>query len=124
MSAFGCNNNSCNDVFARHICRFIGEVVTVFTTSGGPSGCGFTGTLLSVNHDSLRLVTRFGMPPANPLSEHICDFENGGCDKSFGAFGNTTNGLGGGGMKDMNHGVGSVCDIPIDRIAAFCHNTV
>lgn len=92
-----------------HLCRFIGETVTVFTTSGGVSGCGFTGVLLFVNPCFIRLVNDFGTPPANPLSETICgDLSNGD-------------------HKHHNHNgfdVGSVCDIPVDKIASFCHNAV
>lgn len=31
------------------LCRYIGQTVTIFTTSGGLSGCGFTGVLVAVN---------------------------------------------------------------------------
>lgn len=104
-----------NNIF--HLCDHIGEVVTIFTASGGKSGCGFTGVLLSVNSCFVRLMTREGTPPSNPLAENICPDMNGpslpgtkGC----------------GGMQDMMHkfNVGSVCDIPIDKIVSFCHNAV
>lgn len=87
--------------------RFIGQTVTIFTTSGGPSGCGFTGVLLRVNPCFVTLVNRIGTPPANPLSETICgrrdDRDNG---------------------KPPVFMVGSVCEIPVDKIAAFCHNAI
>jgi hypothetical protein len=90
------------------LCRFIGQTVTIFTTSGGASGCGFTGVLLRVNPCFVTLVNRLGSPPRNPLSEEICG------DRNFD-----------GNSKDMKiFAVGSVCDIPVDRIAAFCHNAV
>lgn len=89
--------------------RFIGQTVTVFTTSGGASGCGFTGVLLRVNPCFITLVNRLGSPPTNPLSEEICGER--GADR---------------GLRDRKemriYTVGSVCDIPVDRIAAFCHN--
>lgn len=119
----GCSGRSGNNdtSLVRHIDRFTGETVTIFTTSGGVSGCGFTGVILSVNSCFVRLVTEQGMAPSNPLAENICgDFDNGddpGC-RGY-------NGRGGKGNHNGNHRVvGSVCDIPIDRIAAFCHNAV
>ena len=54
------------------LCRHIGETVTIFTASGGASGCGFTGVLLRVNPCYVTLVNRIGQPPANPISESIC----------------------------------------------------
>jgi len=124
MSCFGNNNCGENLALARHIARYVGETVTIFTTSGGASGCGFTGTVLSVNCNYVRLVTHQGMPPANPLAENICgDLENGlgPGSKGFIGLGNVD----GCHERDRRKNrVGSVCDIPIDRIAAFCHNAV
>lgn len=121
MAFFGCNGCDDNLALARHMCRFIGEEVIIFTTSGGPSGCGFAGTLLSVDCKVARLVTKHGTPPANPLAENICgDFDDCHGPKGLIGFG----GSDGGHDKFNGHRVGSVCDIPIDRIAAFCHNAV
>ncbi len=130
----GFNSGVGNHSLARHLCEFIGETVTIFTTSGGASGCGFTGVILAVNCNFVRLVTQQGSAPSNPLSESICgDFDeedecNGGMGGGLGGkVGNVPGGIGGmGGRKHRHNGfkVGSVCDIPIDRIAAFCHNAV
>lgn len=124
MSLKGFNNNGGNP-FVRHICRFIGETVTIFTASGGASGCGFTGVILTVNCDVIRLVTRQGTAPTNPLAENICGEMDSGSMKNGGGLGNV------GGMGNTGCGphhdkfkVGSVCDIPIDQIVAFCHNAV
>ncbi|NLK27945.1 MAG: hypothetical protein GX306_06335 [Clostridiales bacterium] len=105
-------------MLTRHLCRFIGETVTIFTTSGGASGCGFTGVLLDVNPCFVRLITEIGSAPANPLAENICgdlEFGPGHGQKPCS-----------GGMPDMGHKfkLGSVCDIPVDKIASFCHNAV
>lgn len=128
MSGFNGFNNGFNNggiSLAKHICEFQGETVTIFTASGGVSGCGFTGVVLSVNPCFVRLVTEQGMAPTSPIAENICpDLENG-----------LGRGCGGGGLGDLGSGsgkrpfphqrlVGSVCDIPIDKIVAFCHNAV
>lgn len=89
--------------------RFIGSTVTVFTTSGGASGNGFTGVLLSVNANFIRLVTDFGMAPSNPLDDDMDCLS--GCSR-------------GRDRSDNCRPVGSVVDIPIERIAAFCHNAL
>ena len=46
------------------LCRYIGQTVTIFTTSGGMSGCGFTGVLAAVNENSVKLITNFGAAPS------------------------------------------------------------
>ncbi len=121
-------NGCCNNLLARHLCKYIGESVTIFTTSGGVSGCGFTGVLLSVNSCYCRLVTEFGAPPSSPIAENICgDFDNQGCGCNCGCGGGNS-GCGGGNSgrrkDDYYRRLGSVCDIPIENIAAFCHNAV
>jgi len=95
------------------LCKFIGETVTIFTTSGGASGCGFTGVLIVVNPCFVRLITKMGTPPSNPLAENICGEMNG-----------TSHGRKGCGSMEDECSVGSVCDIPINRIASFCHNAI
>ena len=90
------------------LCRFIGQTVTIFTTSGGASGCGFTGVLIFVNPCFVTLVDRIGTPPTNPFNNsNVCDrreYQNTDSYKCY--------------------TVGSVCDIPVDKIASFCHNAV
>ena len=109
-----------NESLIEHLSRFVGKTVTIFTTSGGASGCGFTGVLLFVNPCFVRLVIRQGASPSNPLSKSICG-EMSGEDNGM---------MPGCGMhhKKNHHEedfmVGSVCDIPIDKIASFCHNAI
>lgn len=90
--------------------RYIGQTVTVFTTSGGASGYGFTGVLLRANSSYITLVNRLGTPPANPVSDVMCPDKRGTRD--------------GKGTDPTIYAVGSVCDIPIDKIAAFSHNAI
>jgi hypothetical protein len=98
---------NCEKNWEEQIRRYIGETVTIFTTSGGESGIGFTGVVILVNHNFVRLITHLGMAPACPLGSD--------CSDSFDM------------EKRCNHnknGVGSITDIPIDKIAAFVHNAV
>lgn len=117
MSRLGCHSGSREQALVEHMRRYISETVTIFTTSGGPTGCGFTGVILSVNSQFVRLLTDMGYPPAFPLADNIYgEMENGPGSRG---------GLGSGkGHENPYRSVGSVCDIPIDRIVAFCHNAV
>lgn len=106
--------------FAADLARHIGQTVTIFTTSGGESGRGFTGVLASVNCDFVRLITDIGPAPGCALG-NCCDVERNRGTESFEddvRFGNR--------RIDCNrpNGLGSIVDIPIDRIASFVHNAV
>lgn len=118
------NSNYGNQSFEQLLKNFIGQTVIVFTTSGGASGCGFEGILLEVNNKFIRLSSHQGTPPANPLSETICGVQSG-----------TFSGIGSQLCGDLGSNIagkvpypmfnfGAVCDIPIDKIAAFCHNAI
>lgn len=97
--------------FVEHLSHFVGETVTIYTTSGGASGCGITGVVILVNPCFIRLVTCIGPAPCCSLGSSCqtccCPTFYGGRSKC--GFANT---------------VGSVADIPIDRIASFVHNAV
>ena len=95
----------------------VGETVTIFTTSGGQSGSGFTGVVLSVNPCFVRLITHIGPAPGCALG-NCC----GGPTAGYGAAGYGMGGYGGG--AGTVHTVGSVTDIPLDRIAAVVRNAV
>lgn len=104
-------NDNLGSSLMDHCHQYVGETITIFTTSGGQSGCGFTGVLLFANHCFVRLITRFGPAPGCALGN--------GCNKRGGPC--CFNGLAGGGFGCS---VGSVTDIPIDKIAAIVHNAV
>lgn len=110
------SGNLGNEFFINHIRRFIGETVTVFTTSGGESGEGFTGVVLAVNCDFVRLVLQQGSAPTNPFEDDEDEDE----DDCYGRGNNN--------RRRRRHRrcqkVGAVVDIPINRIAAFVHNAV
>ncbi|HWT77050.1 MAG TPA: hypothetical protein VN258_20300 [Mobilitalea sp.] len=102
------------------LCRLIGQTVTIFTTSGGASGCGFTGVLLRVNPCFITLVNRLGSAPTNPLSDVICSTRRS--NRSISDFTEFSDDMD---MDDRSiFTVGSVCDIPVDKIAAFSHNAI
>lgn len=103
--------------FLAELARNIGQTVTIFTTSGGESGRGFTGVLSLVNPSFVRLVTQIGPGPGCALG-NCCDDEHhhNGLEGAQ---------LGGQGRAECRpDNVGSIVDIPIDRIAAFVHNAV
>jgi len=48
------------DCLVESMFRHIGQTVTIFTTSGGLSGGGFTGVLLSADCNCVRLLADIG----------------------------------------------------------------
>lgn len=108
--------------FVNHLAKFLGETVTIFTTSGGESGSGFTGVLISVNNNYVRLITRIGSGPACSLGNCCSGLYSGSngtgdpCKENF-------NGSSGRPNCDANN-IGSAVDIPICRIASFVHNSI
>lgn len=85
-----------------------GQTETIFTTSGGQSGSGFTGAAISGGHDYTRLVNQIGAAPGCAL---------GNCCSGFND--RNSNGLNCGGNM-----FGVIVDIPNDRRAAIVRNTV
>lgn len=154
--------------FAADLARHIGQTVTIFTTSGGQSGRGFTGVLVSVNPCFVRLITQIGSAPGCALGnccdrrrdcdDRISDREDrrSDCDDRRGNVGNVNvdrfgedefdndlsnpsevlnvnesgrrsdrESLGGQGRATCNRfTLGSVIDIPVNRIASFVHNAI
>ena len=90
------------------LCRHIGETVTVFTSSGGLSGSGFTGVLAAVSEDSVKLITCFGRAPNCPLGSSCTDGW----------------GFGGNNRRNCGNILGSVTEIPLCKIVSFTHNAV
>lgn len=101
-----------NEEFAELMARWIGTTVTIYTTSGGASGCGFTGILAAVDPCVVKLITCLGPAPCCSLGSACV---TPGCptfeDRRFGSQGVLNN-------------VGATVDIPIENIAAFIHNTL
>ncbi|MBL4934554.1 hypothetical protein JK636_02140 [Clostridium sp. YIM B02515] len=132
--------------FANDLARHIGQTVTIFTTSGGESGRGFTGVLASVNDRFVRLITQLGSAPGCALG-NCCDERHErrsfNRNEEFGEENFQNENLQG--IEEFNRRdrdrdrdrdrernrfdcsgrtLGSIVDIPIDRIASFVHNAV
>lgn len=93
----------------------IGKTITVYTTSGGASGCGFTGVLASVTCDCIRLITDIGEAPACSIGSSCCKNRYNNYNRCKCNNYNYTN---------SNNWLGSVTDIPICAIACFTHHTI
>ena len=119
--------------------RYIGQTVTIFTTSGGLSGNGFTGVLAGICGCTIKLITDIGAPPACPVGSACCggffgdEFESegregfgGGWCGMFGRCRGGRRGRGGGRGSWFGgyNWLGSVTEIPIDKIASFTHNAI
>ncbi|HHW67788.1 MAG TPA: hypothetical protein GXX16_08795 [Epulopiscium sp.] len=129
--------------FAALLAEHIGETVTIFTSSGGQSGSGFTGVILSVNNVFVRLITRIGPPPGCSLGNACTGFNVGYGLSAYGGDCGIAGGYGAGygygpiapaseiGAVSTGgwdgypvYTVGSVTDIPIANIVSFVHNAV
>jgi len=122
--------------------RYIGQTVTIFTTSGGLSGNGFTGVLAGICGCTIKLITDIGAPPACPigsaccggrfgfgLEEEVAEFDGFGMRPGMcGLMGRCGRGRCGGGRGRCGgrgwNWLGSVTEIPIDKIASFTHNAI
>ncbi|MCL2203202.1 MAG: hypothetical protein FWB88_04620 [Defluviitaleaceae bacterium] len=118
--------------------RYIGQTVTIFTTSGGLSGSGFTGVLAGICDCTVKLITDIGAPPSCPVGSACCGgfphfgggfeefgFEGGRCESRCGR--ECRDGGRRGGMGRGRFGwnwLGSVTEIPLEKIASFTHNAL
>jgi hypothetical protein len=91
--------------FTTLLAKYVGETVTIFTSSGGQSGSGFTGVVLAVNEVFVRLITRIGPPPGCSLGNACSDFNVGNGYGGIGA-GYDNCGVGGYGAGAANDGYG------------------
>lgn len=92
------------------LCRYIGQTVTIFTTSGGCSGDGFTGVLVSVSECAVRLLVSAGEAPACSLGSN--------CACGMSPYGNSYN------YNYYGNPLGAIAVIPTNSIAAFTHNAI
>ncbi len=111
------NNNS----IIEEMRRYIGQTVTIFTTSGGLSGTGFTGVLIAADCNNVKLLCSIGWAPSCPLGSN--------CVNSLSPCGinNNSGNLWGWGRNNCscrNNPLGSVTIIPTCAIASFTHNAI
>ncbi len=92
--------------------RYVGQTVTIFTTSGGLSGSGFTGVLLTVDCNVVRLLCDIGAPPACPIGSACTNVMT-----PYGIADNNVSFCGG-------NPFGAVAVIPTCAIACFTHNAI
>ena len=113
--------------------RFVGKTVTIFTTSGGLSGSGFTGVLACVDERVVKLITCIGAPPACPIGSTCTGFGSSCGRRDRCGFGGWGGGFGGGWGGSWGGGfgggwggslLGSVTEIPLGAIASFTHNAI
>ncbi|MCL2592070.1 MAG: hypothetical protein FWD82_01775 [Defluviitaleaceae bacterium] len=106
-----------NNCLVESMCRHIGQTVTLFTTSGGLSGDGFTGVLISVDCDCVRLLCDIGEAPACPVGSS--------CTGMGTPFGMWNNNFGGSCGRDfIGNPLGAICVIPTCAIVCFTHNAI
>lgn len=116
------NNSIIDDMY-----RYIGQTVTIFTTSGGISGSGFTGVLIAVDCKTVKLLCSVGWAPSCPLGSSCTNnMTPYGISNNYYGFGrgcgNRNCGCGGG-FGNYNP-LGSVTIIPTCAIASFTHNAI
>ncbi|QNU68425.1 hypothetical protein EHE19_008495 [Ruminiclostridium herbifermentans] len=124
----GCNSCGCNDNLCHLLAKYIGQTVTIFTKSGGQSGCGFTGVILGVNECYCRLITSIGPAPGcalgNACGGNYMNMNDNNNDNMHGYGYNCQFDQYGMNKGTPVYNVGSVTDIPINSIASFVHNAV
>lgn len=113
-----------NPDLVRDLANHLSETVTIYTTSGGVSGSGFTGVLINVTCDFARLLSDIGPAPACALGS-CCDKKHHKChsmedEDDFNDDEEEENTR----IDCRGRNVGAVVDIPIRSIAAFVHNTL
>lgn len=99
------------NVLVESMFQYIGRTVTIFTTSGGLSGSGFTGVLLSVDARVIRLLVDVGAAPACPVGSSCTNYM-------------TPAGIANDVAPFMGNPLGAVCVIPTCAIACFTHNAI
>lgn len=97
-----CTNNTNNNDLVDALASNLGKICTVFTKSGGASGCGFTGLLVQVNDDFIKVVTQLPCAHGQEFSTNINRPIPNRC-------------LG-------NNGLTTTCTIPTNSIACFLSN--
>jgi hypothetical protein len=93
--------------FRNSLIKYIGQTITIYTVSGGASGSGFTGILLEVCKDHIKILTGIASAPDCSLGNSCIPKENNIITRP---------------SKDIS--LGTMTEVPLDKIAAFIHNTI
>ncbi|MBE6823181.1 MAG: hypothetical protein E7518_08835 [Ruminococcaceae bacterium] len=107
MALYECRNNrgnnSVSDDAFKDLKKNLGRVVTVFTSSGGCTGRGFTGLLVEANDEFIKLVTSLPSAPRHPLGLDSANWL--GSDSCTGR-------------------LGTSCVIPTNQIVCYAFNQI
>jgi len=107
-----------DDCFIDSLSRCIGQTVTIFTSSGGASGSGYTGVLAGITDSSVKLITAIGSPPSCPISN---DYPGWGIAGLFGSLLKIGNCY----SNSWRHPrFGAITEISIAKIVSFTHSTL
>lgn len=106
---FNVTQDNIDTMFSKHMSEYIGQTVTVYTTSAGIAGCGLTGVLLECTNTHLRLVTKIGAAPEKPKKKAClkCPYYKS-CLKA----------------AEKLQGVGSIAEIPLKSLVIFVHHSL
>lgn len=93
-----------DNTFIESLLKYIGQTITIYIISGGAAGTGFTGVLLEVKKDYIKILSKAMSPPQINIEGcyRIEDVEDKYDDSSLGI----------------------ITNIQIDKIAAFVHNVI
>lgn len=117
-------NRRGDELFSHYLQNYLGQTVTIFTTSGGVSGSGFTGVLMSIECNFLRLLSQVGSAPSCALGSCCDDFPEEEVQPRLQSNNNSDYQPENNRINCNVSSIGSVVVIPIDLIAAFVHNAV
>ena len=114
-----CNNNNDNDdnSAVESLRLNTGRVVTIFTQSGGLSGRGFTGLLVSANRDFIKLISNLPAAPRFPFRS----------ERRRGCFGRDRDDFVGNDFDIDRRGCnmfGTAVVIPVNKIVSFVFNEI
>jgi hypothetical protein len=98
-----------DSMFSQHMSQYIGQTITVYTTSGGVAGCGLTGVLSQCTASHITLITHIGPPPEKPKSKacRSCPYYKSCLEAA-----------------EKLREVGSVAEIPLHSLVIFVHNSL
>ena len=104
------SNCMCDEDMMGTLNSNIGRIVTIFTQSGGASGCGFTGILVKSDCDCVKLITTPPRAPIHPFGVNSYNSRN--------LYGNM------GMSRSSCNPFGTVAIIPTSKIVSYVCNEI